>query len=92
MSNNISKVVWTRQAQESLKSILEYRYSKIPSAKKIVRKDIIKASKEIKFPEQFQKDTILPEYRRIIVRDYKLIYSFDKTIIYILNVVCTKAK
>ena len=92
MSNSISKVVWTRQARKSLKSVLEYRYAEIPSAKKIVRKEIIKASKEIKFPEQFQKDIIFPEYRRIIVRDYKLIYSFDKTIVYILNVVCTKAK
>ncbi|WP_218598697.1 type II toxin-antitoxin system RelE/ParE family toxin [Polaribacter sp. NJDZ03] len=87
MNNKITKVVWTRKAQESLLLILEYRYTKSPS----VRKDIIRASKEIQFAEQFQKDDILPEYRRIIVRDYKLIYSYEKEIVYILNVICTKA-
>lgn len=91
MNNKITKVVWTRKAQESLLLILEYRYTKSPSARKIVRKDIIRASKEIQFAEQFQKDDILPEYRRIIVRDYKLIYSYEKEIVYILNVICTKA-
>lgn len=59
---------------------------------KVVRTEIVKASKEIKFAQQFQKDDILPEYRRIIVRDYKLIYSYNKKTVYILNVICTKAK
>ena len=91
MNDKITKVVGTRKAQESLLLILEYRYTKSPSARKIVRKDIIRASKEIQFAEQFQKDDILPEYRRIIVRDYKRIYSYEKEIVYILNVICTKA-
>ncbi|WP_165733487.1 type II toxin-antitoxin system RelE/ParE family toxin [Polaribacter sp. 20A6] len=91
MNDKITKVVGTRKAQESLLLILEYRYTKSPSARKIVRKDIIRASKEIQFAEQFQKDDILSEYRRIIVRDYKLIYSYEKEIVYILNVICTKA-
>tara|TARA_R110002072_G_scaffold72354_1_gene172987 strand:+ start:7315 stop:7587 length:273 start_codon:yes stop_codon:yes gene_type:complete len=85
------KIVWTRQARESLTSILEYRYSEIPSAYKIVRTDIIQASKNIVFSKQFQKDDVFPQYRRIIVRDYKILYKEENSVIYILNVVCTKA-
>ena len=40
MVSKITKVVWTRQARESLNEILDYRYEKTPSARKIVRKDI----------------------------------------------------
>jgi plasmid stabilization system protein ParE len=92
MKVKVHKVVWTLQARESLHAILDYRYSKIPAARKIIRKDIIDASKDILFVDQFQSDEISPEYRRIIVRDYKLIYKAEKSIIYILNVVCTKAE
>ena len=91
MSAKVRRVVWTRQAREALSAILEYRYSKIPSAYNIVRKDIINASKNIVFSEQYQQDDVFPEYRRIIVRDYKLLYKEQHGAIYILNVVCTKA-
>ena len=91
MSPKIVKVVWTRQARESLNSILEYRYKEIPSTRKIVRIDIIKASKEIVFAEQYQPDDILPEYRRIIIRDYKILYKEQNKIAYILNVICTRS-
>ncbi|MDG5490586.1 type II toxin-antitoxin system RelE/ParE family toxin [Psychroserpens sp. SPM9] len=92
MADKIKNVVWTRQARESLNAILDYRYRDIPTARKIVRKDIITSSKEIVFAEQFQKDEIFPEYRRIVVRDYKVLYKMDNSTAYILNVVCTKAK
>lgn len=91
MSKKVNKIVWTRQARESLHSILEYRYSEIPSAYKIVRSDIIQASKNITFSKQFQKDDIFPKYRRIVVRDYKILYKEENNTIYILNVVCTLA-
>lgn len=92
MSAKITKIVWVRQAREALSAILEYRYSEIPAAYKIVKKDIIDASKNITFSEQYHKDDIFPEYRRIIVRDYKILYKEKQGIVYILNVVCTKAK
>lgn len=91
MSKKINKIVWTRQARESPTSILEYRYSEIPSAYKIVRTDIIQASKNIVFSKQFQKDDIFPQYRRIVVRDYKILYKEENSVIYILNIVCTLA-
>jgi plasmid stabilization system protein ParE len=89
---NITHVVWTLQARQALKEILDYRYKDIPEARKIVRKEIISTSKEIVFAEQYQRDPISPSYRRIIVRDYKLLYKAEKGTAYIMNVVCTKAK
>ena len=91
MPKKLTQIVWTRQARESLNTILDYRYKEIPSARKIVRKDIIEASKHIVFVEQYQKDEIFPQYRRIIVRDYKVIYKEQNGTAYILNVICTRA-
>lgn len=91
MPDKITQVVWTRQARESLNTILDYRYKEIPSARKIVRKAIIDASKQIVFAEQYQKDEIFPKYRRMIVKDYKILYKEQKGIAYILNIVCTRA-
>ncbi|MGS2762762.1 type II toxin-antitoxin system RelE/ParE family toxin [Sinomicrobium sp. M5D2P9] len=91
MPRKITQVVWTRQARESLNAILDYRYKDIPTARRIVRKDIIGSSKEIVFVEQYQRDEIFQEYRRIIVRDYKILYKEQKGVVYILNVICTKA-
>ena len=91
MPKKVTKVVWTRQARESLNAILDFRYKDIPSARKIVRKDIIDSSIEIIFSEQYQKDEISPQYSRIIVRDYKDLYTEYKGVVYIMNVVCTRA-
>ena len=92
MSEKVAKVLWTRQAREALNAILDYRYSKNPSARKIVRKDIIEASKGVVFTKQYQRDAIATEYRRIFVRDYKIIYKSTSDTVFVLNVVCTKAK
>ena len=91
MTHRINQVVWTRQARKSLNAILDYRYKEIPSARKIIKKDFINSSKSIVFAEQYQQDDIFPQYRRIIVRDYKILYREQKGIAYILNVFCTNS-
>ena len=90
MTIKVRRIVWVRQAREALSEILEYRYSKIPTAYEIVRKEIINASKNIVFSEQYQQDDVFIEYRRIIVRDYKILYKVKEGTVYILNIVCTK--
>lgn len=92
MTVKIKRIVWVRQAREALSEILDYRYSSVPTAYEIIRKEIINASKSIVFSEQYQQDEIFPEYRRIIVRDYKILYKEKEGIVYILNIVCTKAE
>lgn len=91
MSQGVKRVVWTRQAREALNEILDYRYKGVPKARKIVRKDIIDSSKGIVFSKQYQKDTYLPLYRKITVRDYRVLYREENGVVYIMNVVCSKA-
>lgn len=51
MSGKITQVVWTQHARTPLNAILDYRYKDILSARKIVRKGVIVASKQIVFAE-----------------------------------------
>lgn len=68
-------VVWTKQAKESLKSIYEYYRDKSPQGAKNVKKDLLKSPKTIEFSRQYQVDEINPKYRRIVVRDFKVLYK-----------------
>lgn len=59
---------------------------KTPQGAANVKADLIQASKEVTYAEQYQKDNINPDYRRIVVRHYKLIYKEEKGKIIILRV------
>ena len=83
-------VVWSKNAKADLKHIFECIKEKTQSTQlaKNTKNDIIKASKNVLFSEQYQIEAILGEpYRRIVVRHYKLIYKVQsKTKINILKV------
>jgi plasmid stabilization system protein ParE len=51
-----------------------------------VVKEILKATKEISYPEQYQFDEVNPNYRRIIVWDYKILYNFKSERIVIFKI------
>ena len=72
------KILWDNQAKSDLKLIFEFiKLKSIQGAKNIVR-DIVAQSKNIYFVEQYQADEFLGEpYRRMIVRDYKIIYKIQ---------------
>lgn len=48
------------------------------SGAKNVISDIRKAANSANYSEQFQTEEYYPEFRRIVVRNYKLIYDTDK--------------
>lgn len=84
------KVIWTNTAKNQLKEIYQY-YKKItPKGATNVKNDILKASRELVFIKQYQQDEIEPEFRRIIVRHYKLIYTIENQTIYILRIFDTR--
>ena len=82
------KTVWTDRAKAQLKQIHDYlKYEKkTPQGAANVKRDLIEASKGVTYVEQYQKDDINQNYRRIVVRHYKLIYKEDKDRIIILRV------
>jgi hypothetical protein len=51
---------------------------------------LLKAPKTIHYSGQYQVDDINPNYRRIVVRDYKVLYKEEGSVIQILDIVCTK--
>ena len=88
------KVIWTAKTKEQLKSIYIYykNEKKTLQGAKNVKNDILKASKEIVFATQYQEDEIQPEYRRIIVRHYKILYKEIDSKIVILRIFNTSKK
>lgn len=81
-------ILWDNQAKADLKLIFEFIKLKSPQGAKNVISDIVAQSKNIHFVEQYQVDEFLGEpYRRMIVRDYKVIYKIhSETEIRILQI------
>lgn len=78
------KIEWTRQAKESLKDIYDFYKDKSPQGALNVKNDLLRSPKTISFAKQYQVDDVNPKYRRIVVRDYKVLYKeVDKRIVVI---------
>jgi len=78
------KIIWSEFAETQLDEIFEY-YEKEASpriAKKLLRDIINEPQKLLKAPEIGQKEQLLENrkinYRYLVFKNYKLIYSFDK--------------
>ena len=84
------RIVWTSQAKASLKKIYEYYKDKSEQGAKNVRNDIYQSPGSIRFAKQYQKDELNPDFRRIIVRDYKVMYKEDNGVVRIVDVQSTR--
>ena len=84
------KIRWTNQAKEALKNIYDYYKDKSLQGALNVRSDLLNSPKTIFFAKQYQVDEINPLYRRIVVRDYKVLYKEEQGDIIIMDVVSTK--
>ena len=82
-------IVWTLKAEKSLGDIYNfYKNKSIQGAFNVIN-DIVKSPTNIVFSEQFQIDDVNLKYRRIIVRDYKVLYRETDNEIIIVDVICT---
>jgi addiction module RelE/StbE family toxin len=84
------KIIWSKQAKESLKDIYNFHKEKSLQGAKNVRSDLINAPRKIVYARQYQIDEINPKYRRIVVRDYKLLYKESGNIIMVMDIVGTR--
>lgn len=86
----ITKVEWTDTAKTALRNVYNFPavYSE-QSAENIVN-DIIDTADAITFAKQYQVDDINPIYRRIVVRNYKVLYKVHQKTVSIMNIVSTK--
>lgn len=75
------RIVWDIHAKTDLRLIHDFIKLKSPQGAKNVINDILSETKNIKFVQQYQVDEILGEpYRRIVVRNYKIIYKVHSDI------------
>ena len=87
MSNPNYAIFWTTNAKLDLKDIylsLEQNIS-LPVATKITD-EIFESLNSIIFPDQFQIDDYRIDCRRIIVRNYKILYQFHNNTIYVVGI------
>ncbi|SFD80045.1 type II toxin-antitoxin system RelE/ParE family toxin [Flavobacterium phragmitis] len=84
------KVVWTNTAKNQLRTIFNYYKEKSEQGANNIKNEILNSTKNIRFSEQYQKDEIEPEYRRIIVKDFKILYLVEGEVIYISKIFSTK--
>lgn len=51
---------------------------------------MLQSPKTIYYSQQYQIDDINPKYRRIVVRNYKVLYKDDKGVIQVMDIVSTQ--
>jgi hypothetical protein len=80
-------VIWTSKSFEDISNIHNYLSNKITieTANKIID-EIYQAPNSITFVEQFQIDEYRKDCRRIIVRNYKILYHIKDSEIFIIRV------
>jgi plasmid stabilization system protein ParE len=83
-------IIWTKQAITAVKNIYNYYKEKSLQGAKNVKSDLLQSPKAIRFSKQYQVDDINPNYRRIVIRDYKILYKEIKNTIQIMDVISTK--
>lgn len=84
------KKVWTVKAKAQLKAIYEnYKLKSLQTAK-AVKDEILKATRDLHFAEQYQKDELEPDFRRIVVRYYKILYLEEDGIVFIARIFDTR--
>lgn len=69
----IKAVKWTENAIKSLQEIYLFHYDDSPETAESIVNEIVTKASQIIFPNQYQKDDINPDYRRIIVKSYKML-------------------
>jgi addiction module RelE/StbE family toxin len=87
MSDDKLVIFWTNNAKEDLKDIyisLKKATSK-EKAEKIIH-ELFNCTDNIVFAEQFQLDEYRFDCRRIIIRNYKVLYQIKENSIFVIRV------
>ena len=87
MSNSIYTIFWTTNAKLDLKDIyLSLEQNITPLVANKVIDEIFGSLNSITFPDQFQIDDYRIDCRRIIIRNYKILYQFHNNTIYVVRI------
>ena len=84
------KIIWSKQAVSAVKNIYNFYKEKSLQGAKNVKTDLLQCPKTIFYSKQYQVDDINPNYQRIVVRDFKVLYKVNNNVIQIVDVISTK--
>jgi plasmid stabilization system protein ParE len=80
------RIIWSRQALDSVRAIYQFYKEKSPQSARKLKKALLQSPHTIYFSKQYQVDDINPAYRRIVVRNYKILYKIKGDTIQIIDV------
>jgi len=83
-------ILWTHEAEIDIDEIYEYYFEKSPLAASRIINDIITSAESLVFSDQYQIEDYKTNCRRIIIRNYKVLYTYHDEFIYILRVFDTR--
>jgi len=87
MSNSKFEIFWTVNAKEDLKEIYISLKSKISKETALkIRGELFNSTDNIVFGEQFQLDEYRFDCRRIIIRNYKILYQIRDDKIFVVRI------
>ncbi len=86
----VKRVNWTNNAKIALRAIFDFHAANSELSAEIIINEIIDKADSIVFAKQYQVDEINPKYRRMIARQYKILYKVHLDTVFIMNVVSTK--
>jgi|SRR5690606_8926954 len=78
MSEITYSIIWTNEAKSDLKDIYNFIKKKSLQGAKNVVTDIRNAPKSVRFAHQHESEYYNHKYKRIIVRNYKILYRIDE--------------
>lgn len=86
----VLKVVWTETAQKALRAVFDFHAENSEKSASRIVDDIIDRVETMVFQQQYQVDEINANYRRIVVRNYKILYLVKDETVLVMNVFSTK--
>ena len=87
----VKKIIWTLEIAKDLENIYNFYAEKSERAASRVIEEIISEVENLKFARQYQADELNPNYRRIIVGHYKVVYRVKKNELVVLRAFDTRS-
>lgn len=83
-------IKWSETSASDLQVIFDFYLLKSPTAAVKIVEEILEKVESIDFAQQYQKDEINRNYRRLIILHFKVLYRFDKNVVYISRIFDTR--
>ena len=84
------RVFWTKRASQCLERIYQYHLTFSQQGAATVREEILQTVSALQFTKQYQVDELNLNFRRMVVRNYKIMYNVKGNEVYITNIFDTR--